>query len=223
MLITLAYVGHQLDYSLSPQQAADLRYWLLVANTKGRYSRGSSETLLDQDLNRIRSDKGIEALIETLRLQFGRLDIEPGELEGRNARSAYFKTMFLAFHEDGATDWTSNLAISLSHKGKQHKLQFHHVVPRAILKGHYRPVIVNDIANLSFIGGKTNRKISAKPPATYFPEVIEKQGPGSFASQCIPTDESLLTIEAYPQFLAERRNQIAERLNRFLEDARKVG
>lgn len=223
LLITLAYVGHQMDYDLSPQQAADLRYWLLVANTKGRYSRGSSETLLDQDLNRIRSDKGIEALIETLRLQFGRLDIEPGELEGRNARSAYFKTMFLAFHEDGATDWTSNLAISLSHKGKQHKLQFHHVFPRAILKGHYRPVIVNDIANLSFIGGKTNRKISAKPPATYFPEVIEKQGPGSFASQCIPTDESLLTIEAYPQFLAERRNQIAERLNRFLEDARKVG
>lgn len=222
LLITLAYLGHQMDYDLSPQQAADLKYWLLVANTKGRYSRGSSETLLDQDLNRIRSDKGIEALIETLRLQFGRLDIEPGELEGRNARSAYFKTMFLAFREDGATDWTSNLAISLSHKGKQHKLQFHHIFPRAILKGHYRQVIINDIANLSFIGGKTNRKISAKQPATYFPEVIEKQGPSSFASQCIPTDEPLLTVDSYPQFLVERRKLICERLNKFLQQSRLV-
>ncbi|MGZ0175187.1 MAG: hypothetical protein ACKVHE_37320 [Planctomycetales bacterium] len=128
--------------------------------------------------------------------------------------------MFLAFREDGATDWTSNLTISLSHKGKQHKLQFHHIFPRAILKGHYRPVIVNDIANLSFIGGKTNRKISAKAPGVYFPDVIEKQGPGSFASQCIPTDESLLTIETYPQFLAERRKLICERLNQYLEQSR---
>ena len=28
--------------------------WVLLANAKGRYSRGSSETLLDQDLETIR-------------------------------------------------------------------------------------------------------------------------------------------------------------------------
>lgn len=223
LLISLGYAGHQLGYKLSPQQAADLRYWLLVANTKGRYSRGSSETLLDQDLNRLRKDQGIEAVIELLRLQFGNLGIDPAELEGRNARSAYFKTMFLAFSQDGAKDWVSNLAISLSHKGKQHRLQFHHVFPKAILKGHFRPVIVNDIANLSFIGGKTNRSISSKSPHIYFPQITKDQGDEPFNSQCIPTAPELLTVDAYPQFLAERRKLIAERLNTFLEDSRKIG
>ncbi|MEZ5941139.1 MAG: DUF262 domain-containing protein [Planctomycetaceae bacterium] len=222
LMISLGYAGHRLGYQLSPQQAADLCYWLLVANTKGRYSRGSSETLLDQDLNRLRNEKGIEALIETLRLQFGKLEIEPGELEGRNARSAYFKTMFLAFSKDGAKDWVSNLAISLSHKGKQHRLQFHHIFPRAILKGQFRPVVVNDIANLSFIGGKTNRSISSKSPHDYFPQIIDKQGEMPFATQCIPTAPELLKVDVYTQFLAERRTLIAERLNKFLEDSRRI-
>lgn len=131
--------------------------------------------------------------------------------------------MFLAFSQDGAKDWVSNLAISLSHKGKQHRLQFHHVFPKAILKGHFRPVIVNDIANLSFIGGKTNRSISSKSPHIYFPQIIKDQGDEPFNSQCIPTAPELLTVEAYPQFLAERRKLIAERLNMFLEDSRKIG
>lgn len=219
-LIALSYFGHQKNYQLTAAEEADLRYWLLVANTKGRYSRGSTETLLDQDLNRIRKDQSISALIETLRLQFGRLDIEPGELEGRNARSAYFKTMFLAFREDGAKDWASNLAISLSHSGKEHSLQFHHVFPRAILKALYQPGVINDIANLAFLGGKTNRHISSKPPHQYFPAILAKQGAQAFQAQCIPTTTELLTVERYADFLAERRQLIAARLNKFLEEAR---
>lgn len=219
-LIALSYFGHKKNYQLTAAEEADLRYWLLVANTKGRYSRGSTETLLDQDLNRIRKDQSISALIETLRLQFGRLDIEPGELEGRNARSAYFKTMFLAFWEDGAKDWSSNLTISLSHSGKEHALQFHHVFPRAILKSLYQPGIVNDIANLAFLGGKTNRHISSKAPHQYFPTILAKQGAQAFEAQCIPTRTELLTVERYADFLTERRQLIAIRLNKFLEDAR---
>lgn len=222
LMISLGYAGHQLGYKLSPQQEADLRYWLLVANAKGRYSRGSTETLLDQDLNRLRGDKGIESLIETLRLQFGKLDIEVGELIGRNARSAYFKTMFLAFSQDGAKDWISNLVISLTHKGKQHHLQFHHIFPRAVLKGHFRPMMINDIANLAFIGGKTNRSISNKSPEVYFPEIERKQGNRSFSSQCIPTDPHFLATDSFESFLAERRTLIAARLNAFLQDARKT-
>lgn len=220
LLVALGYYGHQHGYSLTPQQAADLRYWLYVANTKGRYSRGSSETLLDQDLAKSRNAQGIESMIESVKNQFGRLDIQPGELEGRNARSAYFKTMFLAFQQDGAKDWVSNLAISLSHTGKQHKLQFHHIFARALLKADHKPRVVNDIANLAFIGGKTNRKISNKEPAKYLPEIIAKQGEATLTAQCIPTGDGLLTLEGFPDFLVERRKLIADRLNRFLDDAR---
>src|SRR5690606_5526007 len=101
ILIVLAYYGHQRSYKLKEVEADRLRYWTLVANAKGRFSRGSSESILDQDLASISQGAGVAALIDRLRLQFGRLDITPEELEGRNQRSALFKSMFLAFHEAG--------------------------------------------------------------------------------------------------------------------------
>ena len=50
LLVTLAYYGHKRNYQIAAEESQRLRYWVLVANAKGRYSRGSSETLLDQDL-----------------------------------------------------------------------------------------------------------------------------------------------------------------------------
>lgn len=134
LLVTLGYYGHTREYQIAAQEARRLRHWVLVANAKGRYSRGSSETLLDQDLASLRQGGGADALIDRLRLQVGRLDITPDELEGRNQRSALFKTMFLAFRAAGAKDWRSNLAIALDHRGSQHRLQFHHIFPKAVLK-----------------------------------------------------------------------------------------
>ena len=125
--------------------------------------------------------------------------------------------MFLIFRRDGAKDWTSNLQISLNHQGHQHKLQFHHIFPQAVLKPHYSTREINDIANLAFIGGKTNRKIWKNPPESYFQEILDKQGSACFQKQCIPTAAEVLKITEYPQFLVERRSQIASRINAFLE------
>ena len=147
----------------------------------------------------------------------GRLDITPEELEGRNQRSALFKTMFLAFKAAGAKDWRSNLAISLDHSGAQHRLQFHHIFPKAQLKGTYTSREADDIANFSFVGGKTNRAISDKEPAKYLAKLVKENGTELFDSQAIPTGTALLDIPAYKQFLGERRKQIAARLNEFLQ------
>lgn len=215
LLVTLSIYGHRRGYHLSPQEADKLKLWTLLANAKGRYSRGSSETILDQDLATLRSG-GAEELIDRLRQQVGRLDIAPEELEGRNQRSALFKTMFMAFRAAGAKDWKSQLAIALSHAGNQHRLQFHHIFPKAILKGNYTQREADDIANLAFIGGKTNRSISDKEPHLYFPEILEKSGETAFTSQCIPQSDNLLAKEQYKAFLIERRKLIADRLNDFL-------
>jgi hypothetical protein len=123
LLVTLAYFGHLRAYRIPPEECDRLRFWTLLANAKGRYSRGSSETILDQDLGTLKKGGGAPGLIDRLRLQVGRLDITPEELEGRNQRSAIFKTMFLAFREAGAKDWESHLAIALDHSGVQHRLQ----------------------------------------------------------------------------------------------------
>jgi hypothetical protein len=216
ILVTLAYYGHKANYQLDAAEEERLRFWTLVANAKGRYSRGSSETILDQDLATIRQGGSAEDLVERLRLQVGRLEIAPEELEGRNQRSALFKTMFLAFRAAGAKDWRSKLAISLDHSGSHHRLQFHHVFPKAVLKAAFTAREADDIANLAFVGGKTNRQISDKPPVVYFPGLLEKAGQAVFDAQCIPTEPGLLGVGAYKAFLAKRRATIAGRLNEFL-------
>jgi hypothetical protein len=221
LLVTLAIYGHRRNYHLSPAEEQKLKLWTLLANAKGRYSRGSSETILDQDLAILR-EAGADELIDRLRQQVGRLDIAPDELEGRNQRSALFKTMFLAFRAAGAKDWKSQLTIDLSHAGNQHRLQFHHIFPKAILKGSYTQREADDIANLAFIGGKTNRSISDKDPHLYFPGILEKSGEAAFTTQCIPLDEELLVKKNYKAFLDERRRLIAAHLNTFLGVAQGV-
>jgi hypothetical protein len=216
ILIAVAYYGHKRNYQLSSHESESLRYWVLVANAKGRYSRGSSETILDQDIATLRDDGGTKELIDRLRQQVGRLDISPDELDGRNQRSALFKTMFLVFRAAGAKDWRSQVAIAFDHSGSQHKLQFHHIYPKAVLKTSYTGREADDIANLCFIAGKTNRQISDKPPKVYFPDMIEKSGLTGFEAQCIPTDPSLLGIDDYKAFLRQRRVLVAQCLNRFL-------
>lgn len=216
LMVALAYFGHKRDYAITPQESDQLRFWVLAANAKGRYSRGSSETILDQDLATLRNNGSVQELIDRLQLQVGRLDITPGELEGRNQRSALFKTMFLAFRAAGAKDWRSNLMIALDHSGAQHRLQFHHIFPKGVLKTAVTAREADDIANLSFISGKTNRAISDKAPEEYLPPLIAKRGTEPFAAQCIPTDAEFLTVDGYKLFLAERRRLIAERLNEFL-------
>lgn len=216
LLVVLAYFGHSRNYALSNNEAQQLRYWALAANAKGRFSRGSSETILDQDLATIRNGGGVNELIDRLRLQFGRLDITPEELEGRNQRSALFKTMFLAFRAAGAKDWRSHLAIALDHSGSQHRLQFHHIFPKALLRGSYTPREADDIANLAFIGGKTNRAISDKAPVAYLLPLVAQHGAAPFAAQCIPVEEELLALDHYKAFLQERRKRIAAALNAFI-------
>ncbi len=216
LMVVVGYFGHVRWYKIAPHEATQLRYWVLAANAKGRFSRGSSETLLDQDLATLRDGGNAQALIDRLRLQVGRLDIAPEELEGRNRRSALFKTMFLAGRAAGAKDWRSNLAISIDHSGSHHRLQFHHIFPKAQLRKAYTSREADDIANLAFIGGKTNRAISDKPPSKYLPPLIEQHGLATFEAQAIPTDLGLLEIDNHRDFLAKRRQMIADQLNAFL-------
>lgn len=82
LLIAVAYYGHKAEYSLDAVSARRLRHWVLIANAKGRYSRGSSETFLDQDLATLRDGGKLDDLVDRLRLQVGRLDVTPDRQVG---------------------------------------------------------------------------------------------------------------------------------------------
>jgi len=219
IILVIAFWGAKRSYKISDAEATKMTRWVLLANAKARFARGSSESILDQDLLALREGGGADQLVERLVIQVGRLDVTPSELIGRNAGSGLFKTMFLAFKEDGARDWNTNLTISVNHSGKQDKLQFHHIFPTAFMKKQAKLMDLpstDDIANLAFIGGKTNREISDKAPAEYLKKILEGDGRVQLENQAIPTDLELLKPESYSEFLTLRRKLIAERLNRFL-------
>jgi hypothetical protein len=219
IILVIAFWGAKRNYKISDSEATSMTRWVLLANAKARFARGSSESILDQDLAVLRDGGGANELIERLVVQVGRLEITPTELIGRNAGSGLFKTMFLAFKEDGARDWNTNLAISVNHAGKQDKLQFHHIFPTAYMKKQAKLMELpstDDIANLAFIGGKTNREISDKAPNDYLKKILEGEGVEQLKKQCIPVDPELLKPEAFAEFLSQRRSLIADRLNKFL-------
>jgi len=216
LFTTAAFWVDQRGFSISTEDSADFQKWFLVANAKGRYSRGSSETLLDQDLSVIRSGGGGQELLSRLKQQVGRLDFTVDELVGRTSRSGAFKTMFLAFRKDDARDWSTNLAISPKHSGSADKIEYHHIFPKAYLR-KVRPDVprasVDDIANLAFISGATNRKISSKAPSEYRkPFPIE-----AFEAQQIDFKDGLDSPDQFENFAKKRRALVAKRINKFLD------
>lgn len=218
----LAAISRVKQNKLSDAEQKSLLHWLLVANARGRYSRGSTETLLNEDLNIIFRSGDIAALIEPVKRQFGRLTIEPGDLASRGANSPLFSLSYLALKDAGAKDWFSGLGLSLTHQGRLHFIQWHHIFPKALLKEkNFETGEINEIANMAFITGQTNRKLGRKEPADYLPLIVKEQGEGALTSQEVTTDPTLHKVENYRAFLEGRREALAKRMNEFI--ARKAG
>ncbi|MBC8036444.1 MAG: DUF262 domain-containing protein [Rhizobiales bacterium] len=214
----VAAVSRAKDNKLNREEQKSLLHWLLVANARGRYSRGSTETLLNEDLNTIFRTGDLSQLLVTLKRQFGRLTMEPGDLAGRGANSPLFSLAYLALKDAGAKDWFSGLGLSLTHQGRLHFIQWHHIFPKALLKENsYETNEINEIANMAFITGQTNRRIGRKNPLDYLDEIIKKQGPETLRAQLVPDDLNRLKVENYRDFLIARRVALAERMNEFIQ------
>lgn len=210
LLIAIAYYGSQKQFTLSRADATNLRRWTYIANARGHYS-GSSETVLDSDLNIIR--KG-EDLMNALEVQVGRLRVEPADFVGRGQQSPLLAMAYLAVKARGAKDWRSHLELSLTHQGRDHSVQYHHIFPKKELKtAGYDSNATNEIANMAFIAGGTNRSLSARPADKYLSEVLALAGKEALEAHCIPLDPALWSIEAYPKFLEYRRGALAQAIN----------
>ena len=213
LLITTAYWADRQDYTISNDEQRAFCQWFLLANAKGRYSRGSSETLLDQDLATLRDGGNASDLTARLRIQVGRLEFTTDELEGRNSRSGAFKTMFLAFRSQDAVDWKTKLKISAKHHGKSDVIEYHHIFPQAYMKKNSftDKAKIDDIANLAFIGAETNKKISDRAPSNYRGDFDSDD----LSAQLIDFD---VADEAkdFEKFLEHRRLAIVNHLNNFL-------
>ena len=78
---------------------------------------------------------------------------------------------------------------------------------------------INKIANMAFIGGKTNRSISNKRPEVYIPMIAQEKGWDDLLAQKVLKDDSLIQLDNFKDFLIYRRSALADAVNSFIANA----
>jgi hypothetical protein len=194
-------------------------YWYINSALWGRFA-GSTETILNQDFDAA-SRSGIDGLISSLeRWRGGNLTIDGQDFEGFGQGSRFYPLLYLLTRVQGARDFGSGLPLHSHLLGHLTSLQVHHIFPKAVLyAAGYGRSQVNAVANFCFLTQDTNLAIGKRKPEDYFGEA-EAKHPGVLASQWIPHDPALWRIDRYPDFLAARRELLAEAANTFLNQLR---
>lgn len=219
LLIPIAvYWMQKKNEGLSPEEEKKLLNWFYLAHMRGHYSIGSSESILDADLAILFRGKSLDDLTQQLLQHVKKFTVDSDDLHNRGIRSPLFTMLYFVLKQNGAKDWWSGLQLSDKHLGHAHTIQFHHIFPKSLLKDRYDQKEINEIANLAFIGGKTNRQITNKSPIDYLNnEVVAKRGEEALTSQLLPLDKKMWEIDNYQDFLKFRRGAIADTINQFMK------
>ena len=200
-------------------EADRVLYWYVHSALWGRFA-GSTETKLNQDYDTA-MQSGAGGLIEALeRWRGGNLTIDGQDFEGFGQGSRFYPLLYLLTRVQGARDFGSGLPLHSHLLGHLASLQIHHIFPKAVLyAAQYRRSQVNAVANFCFLTQDTNLAIGKRKPEDYF-AAVEAKNPGALASQWIPQDAELWRIDRYPDFLAARRELLAEAANALLNQLR---
>ncbi len=210
---------------------SNVRKWFVMSVLIGRYS-ASPETSFDFDIKRICeigfSDYIKEVEAAELSDAFWNAGL-PQQMNTSVASSPYFK-VFLAsqVHANDKGFLSKKITVRdlITHRG-----DIHHLFPKNYLKkngltrGKY-----NQIANYVMMQSEINIRIGDKAPAEYFSKLIEHCTNGSesfgaiidigeiqenFKMHCVPSGMENKTIEHYEEFLAERRNLMAQKIKNY--------
>ncbi|MDQ3398182.1 MAG: DUF1524 domain-containing protein, partial [Deinococcota bacterium] len=193
-----------------------LLYWYVHTFLWGRYA-GSTESVLNQDLNFIEQDEGaLDRLMDALRQNRGDLRLAPGDFAGWSRSARFYPLLYMMTRVWHSRDWETGVELTNHLLGNLSSLQVHHIFPRALLYKHgYRKSEVNAVANFTFLTQDTNLKVSDADPAVYL-AAYAKKNPGVLESHWIPMDPELWKAENYLDFLAARRELLAKAANDFL-------
>lgn len=188
--------------------------WYIHAAMWGRYA-GSTESFLNVDLKAV-DEAGIDGLMEQMRRSRGDLQVREADFAGNTIGARFYPVLYMLSRTRGARDFGSGIPLSANMLGRNASLQVHHIFPKAQLyKAGFGRDQVNAVANYCFLTQDANLEVLDRDPAEYFP-AFEGRFPGVLASQWIPMDRSLWQIDAYPQFLAARRQLLADAVNDLL-------
>jgi len=156
--------------------------WFFTVAITGRYT-SSPETIMEQDLARLREAKGADDFVsvldrvvhDTLTQDYWNITL-PNELATSAARSPSLFAYFAALNVLDARGLFSKLKVvellDPTLKGRKSPLEKHHLFPKAYLKsiGITERRATNQIANYALVEWSDNIAIADEPPASYLPK-----------------------------------------------------
>ena len=177
-LTALSIILYKIDMEYKVKRNLDfnkaLAYWFALASFH-RYYTGSTEVKLDGDIkavDNVLKKKGklneiIGELISRLERVVGSLEITEDRIRDMTSRERRTKfLLYIALYMNKAIDWfTGNYIMTIPWK----YIHLHHIFPRKKKPQKY----VDNIGNLTFISGDTNKKIRDKDPLEYFEELYK--------------------------------------------------
>ena len=198
---------------------AQILHWYFTVAIWGRFS-GPTETVINQDLGALEGDAPIESLRFNFRQSQGQRTVTHENFDVNYTKSRFYPLLYVMSRVHDARDWGTGNQLRHHSLGGHTNLEMHHIFPRAYLGRNGVPGSdANNIGNIAFQTGETNRAIGSRPPSEYMPEIVERW-PGTLESQWVPTDPELWKVENYSQFIEKRRHLLAEAANHLLETLR---
>jgi hypothetical protein len=206
------------DKHITHEEKTQFLRWLYAAMMWTRYS-GSSDTTVEHDLSLLEADSPTDHLMQEIKDDRGRIEVQASDLQGRGKRTRRFYNMVRTVtRANNPVDWKTGEPLKGSYE-----LESHHIFPRGKLYEEYdsgnstHRKMVNEIANRAFLTPQTNRELGDSLPENYLPEIVEDH-PEALESQFIPENTELWKMDNYEDFLAKRRELLADAINDYMED-----
>jgi hypothetical protein len=201
--------------AITPEVEDRLLTWFYLAALRSRYT-GSGETAMDEDIKAVLDMDPVTRLLANVLPAGSQAAVTADEFDDAGWRNPLFPLTYAAARRRGAKDWFTGLGLATDVVGSDHSIEVHHVFPKALLKrAGERRKDRDEIANLAFLTARPNKKISNKPPAEYLAEIAD-QNPERLVAQGIPMDRSLWELHRFQDFLAARRQLLAEAVNELI-------
>ena len=223
LLIPIVCLAIKSDYEFSTLLENQVLRWFYAAAMWGRYSRGATETALDEDLSAIKNENNpFDRMMTNILSAAGRLEVTESDIEGKNTKSPFFVMSYVLAKRNNAKDWGSGVTISLQNIGKEFKNEYDHIFPKSKLEPYllqrYNDTmkvkkLINDIANMAFLSKQQNQYKTNKLPEEYFETIVKERGEDALTAQYITLDNSLWTLSRYEEFLQDRRKRIVKGIN----------
>ena len=210
-----------------------VRRWFVLSILTGRFS-GSAETQFERDI-RMLDEPDVGAALERIeQAELSDAFWEFGLVQALDVSSTnhplfwVFVAAQIKANDKGLLSRDVLVRELVGNLG-----DVHHIFPRKLLKskGKGRSEY-NQIANYAYTQDAINIKIGSKSPHLYFADVVAQcegaplklggidhadELQANLAAHCLPDGVKSMTFEDYPQFLAQRRALMAEKIRRYYQ------